>query len=419
MISKNLPIFIAVFLFPILIVTVKHGGGAVYILLLLFGLFLGWSAWQTLESWEKRVLIGFSIFIVLISISLINTQDVYPGIKRMEKYSLFPLFIPMYLLLKKYQVETGKVYLFGVFVSAFAMFGQAYYQTFVLGWDRAVGAYNSLILGDVSMLVAVIMICALFTVSKNCYHYFLGIPAISIALSASIMSGTRGAWILLPVIVVWLLWEKRKSLRPVHLISIVIIFSLSVLASYSIPPVKNRVDSAINQYQEYTQSATKVSSIQVRFELWRDSITIWKEHPVIGTGVGDYDFDRLQLFNDGKSNLEWMSGHAHNIYFDALAISGLVGLFALLIFVLLIPFLTFRSFWKKEHDPWIRFYALSGMATIIAFAVFGLTESWFSRNSFVRTYLMSILVFMSSIAIRKKLAVDSMQLAEKDKDSIT
>ena len=49
----------------------------------------------------------------------------------------------------------------------------------------------------------------------------------------------------------------------------------------------------------------------------------------------------------------------------------------------------------------IRFYALSGMATIIAFAVFGLTEAWLARNPFVRTYLMSILVFMSSIAVVK------------------
>jgi len=41
------------------------------------------------------------------------------------------------------------------------------------------------------------------------------------------------------------------------------------------------------------------------------------------------------------------------------------------------------------------------MTTIIAFAVFGLTEGWLARNMFVRTYLMSILVFMSSIAIVK------------------
>ena len=145
----------------------------------------------------------------------------------------------------------------------------------------------------------------------------------------------------------------------------------------------------------------KGSSAGVRVELWRDSVTIWKAHPIIGTGIGDYYRDVRKLINDGRSNSQRDFGHAHNIYFDALAISGLVGLFALFIFVQIIPFLMFRSFWIKEDDPWIRFYALSGMATIIAFAVFGLTEGWLARNPFVRTYLMSILVFMSSIAVVK------------------
>ena len=398
-VSKPSPILLAVFLFPIIIATVKHGGGIVYTLLFLFGLFIGWPAWKMLDSWEKKVLIGFLIFLVLISLSFINTQDIYHGIKRMEKLALFTLFTPMYLLIKKYQIESGKIYLVGMFVAAFIMFGQAYYQTSILGWERAVGAYNPLILGDVSMLAAVIIICALMTISENWVHYFLGCLAACLALYASVLSGAKGAWILLPVIVVWYLWEKRKDLRPIHLILIVIISSLSVLGSYNIPFVKSRVNTGIVEYQEYAHNDTKRSSIQIRMELWRDSLTIWKEQPIIGTGVGDYQRDVTQLVDDGLSNTREVLGHAHNIYLDTLAISGLVGLSALLIFVLLIPFLTFRSFWKREHDQWIQFYALAGMVTIIAFAVFGLTESWLSRNAFVRTYLMSILVFMSSIAV--------------------
>ncbi|MBN4079172.1 O-antigen ligase family protein [Beggiatoa alba] len=399
--EKNSPVLIAVFLFPILIATVRHGGGTIYVLLLLCGLTLGWSAWRSLEAWEKRLLIGFSIFFVLVSLSLVNTQDIVSGMKKVERYIHFPLLVPMYLLLKKYRIETGKVFLFGLSAASVVMFGQAFYQTSVLGWGRAVGAYNSLILGDVSMLAVVIIACALLTVSQNWRHHLLGFSAIGMALSASVMSGSRGAWILLPVAAVWFLWIKRKSLGTVSVILLVIMGLLLAWGALSLDQVKGRVDSAVSRFQDYSQDPTKVSSVGARFEMWRDSITIWKAHPLMGTGIGDFKNDRLQLFKDGKSNLAMDFGHAHNIYFDVLATAGLLGLVGMLVLMQIIPFQMFYSFWIKDDDPWIKFYALSGMTTIIAFAIFGLTEGWLARNMFVRTYLMSILVFMSSIAVIK------------------
>jgi O-antigen ligase len=103
----------------------------------------------------------------------------------------------------------------------------------------------------------------------------------------------------------------------------------------------------------------------------------------------------------GRSSLEYQFGHAHSIYFDVLATAGLVGLVGVLVLMQAVPFRMFYLPWLKENDPWLSFYALSGMTTIIAFAVFGLTEGWLARNMFVRTYLMCILVVMSSISVIK------------------
>lgn len=401
MISKETPILLAVFLFPLLSVTIEHGGSVIYLFLLLFSLFFGWKSWKDIELWEKKILFGFLIFIVVISVSFLHTQEIYLGIRKIERYLHFLFFIPMYLLLKKYQVEVGKIYFLGVVLSAFVLSGQAYYQTSILGWHRAAGAYNSLILGDVSMLVVMVTLSAFLTVFKTWKHYLLGVFVIAAALFASVMSGARGAWLLLPIMLLWFLWDRRKQTRPIQLVSIIVAFLLLILASYNIPFVKNRVDITMRDYQEYVMDTTKKSSIQTRLALWQDSIKIWKENPLIGTGVGDFHHDVSQLMDKKLSDTQVAYGHAHSIYFDVLATSGLLGLMALLLFLVLVPFVVFQSFWKKEDDPWVRFYALSGMATIIAFAVFGLTEAWLSRNPFVRTYLMSILVFMSSIAVIK------------------
>ena len=332
--NKSLSIQLAVFLFPILIATVRHGGGTLYALLFLFGLALGWSAWRTLEAWEKRVLIGFSIFFVLVSLSLANTQDFAGGMKKIERYIHFPLLIPMYLLLKKYRVETGKAFLCGLLVAAMVMFGQALYQTSVLDWRRAVGAYNPLIFGDVSMLVLVFVVCALLTVSQNWRHYLMGALAIGLALSASVMSGSRGAWILLPVAAVWFLWVKRESLGVITLISIVILGTMLVWGALGLDRVKNGIDRTVRQFQKYSQDSTKTNTVGARLEMWRDGITIWKSHPLIGTGIGDYKNDRMQLFKERRSYLGRPYGHAHSIYFDLLATTGLVGVIGLFVFVL-------------------------------------------------------------------------------------
>jgi len=170
------------------------------------------------------------------------------------------------------------------------------------------------------------------------------------ALSASVMSGSRGAWILLPVAIVWFLWIKRKSLGVIPLISIIIVGSLLVWGALSLDQVNNRINTAVLQYKDYSEDPAKTSPVGARLEMWRDSIAILKANPLFGTGIGDFKNDRLQLFKDGYSRLSMNFGHAHNIYFDVLATAGLVGFIGLLVFMQIIPFQMFYSSWIKESD---------------------------------------------------------------------
>jgi O-antigen ligase len=404
LVNKNSLIHIIVFLFPALVATVSHGGSSIYALLLLVGLALGWPAWRSLEAWEKRLLTGFILFFLLVCISLLNTEDMSNGIKKIGRYIAFPLMIPMYLLLKKYQLETGKAFLYGLLLASMVLLGQGIYQTTVLNWPGAQGAYNTIVFGNIAMLVAVILAAALFTLAQNRWHYLAGALALAMALFAAVLSVTQGAWLLFPFLLLLFLWLKRNSLKIIPSVSIVIMVPLLIWGVFSVDKVNSRVTTTVIGFQAYLadpSSSGAMGSAGARLEMWRNSVTIWRTQPLIGTGIGDYGLDVLQLIKDGDSHLSRGFGHAHNIYFDVLATAGLVGLLAMLVFMQIIPFHIFYSFWIKEQDPWLKFYALSGMTTILAFAVFGLTEGWLARNVFVRTYVMCILVFMSSIAVRK------------------
>jgi len=398
---KHSFIYLVIALFPVLIATIQHGGVVLYSLILLFGLIFGWASWGYLEAWEKRLLLGFCVFFVLICLSLVNTQDIELGVKKLERYILFPLVLPMYFFLRKYKIEAGKPLLAGILFASLVMFLQSVYQVYGLDMVRAVGGYNAIIFGDIAMLLSVILVCALLTMSKCLQHILIGGVAIVFALIASLLSGSKGAWVLIPVIMVWLLWVYRLLISKRILTLLAILGCVMIVILLNLEPVKRRIDIAITQYDSYSQDNTQINPMSERLEMWKDSISIWQENPILGTGIGDFKSARSNLYSEGLSNLKMPYGHAHSIYFDMLASAGLLGITSLLIFVLIIPYKVFRQNFLNESDGWIRFYALSGMATVIAFSVFGLTEGWLARNAFTRTYVFFILVFMSSIAIRK------------------
>jgi O-antigen ligase len=132
--------------------------------------------------------------------------------------------------------------------------------------------------------------------------------------------------------------------------------------------------------------------------MWRDSLTLWREAPVFGVGVGDFERETERLVAEGRSGSTVVFGHAHSIYFDALATTGTVGFAAMLWFAFGRPFRIGWSAWRGAATPWQTFYAVGIMLAVVGFLVFGLTEAWFSRNPMVRTYLMCLLIMMAGLA---------------------
>ena len=90
----------------------------------------------------------------------------------------------------------------------------------------------------------------------------------------------------------------------------------------------------------------------------------------------------------------------HNIYLQSLATTGIVGLIALCMALLVLPF---RLFYRAAQT---RFSVVSvvGMVAITAFAVFGLTESWILRAPMISVYLVYLITLVSVVARTQKQA---------------
>ena len=70
----------------------------------------------------------------------------------------------------------------------------------------------------------------------------------------------------------------------------------------------------------------KIANDQNRFELWKGALLIFREHPVFGTGSGDFQDEIKRLIAEKKLKDMDAMGHSHNIFLQALAARGIIGL---------------------------------------------------------------------------------------------
>jgi O-antigen ligase len=126
--------------------------------------------------------------------------------------------------------------------------------------------------------------------------------------------------------------------------------------------------------------------------MWNVAIDLWQQHPVIGSGPGDFEDTIIALKKSGKYRGMDVHNSIHSIYFQALADTGSVGLF---VFLLSIFFIPLKLFLKTidEHQT----MALSGFILLLVFAVVGLSASWTLRLSPVSVYIIYMLSLVSGI----------------------
>jgi O-antigen ligase len=231
-------------------------------------------------------------------------------------------------------------------------------------------------------------------------HYLIAGSLIVAASYAVIIAGSRAAWLFIPIVVMMLMFLYRKeiSARGWRGISGVIVVLLVTIQVMQPGRVVTGIKQGMNDLKLYQEDPTVYSSFGARLNMWRNSLIMFSEDPVFGKGTGSYQAENKILIEKGVSYGKYVAdfGNAHSIYFNTLAENGLVGVIAMLMGLIILPFRYFYRRWQISQSPEQYFYTLGGMISVIAFAWFGASETWVARNPFVNVYFMCMLVFMHS-----------------------
>jgi O-antigen ligase len=122
------------------------------------------------------------------------------------------------------------------------------------------------------------------------------------------------------------------------------------------------------RFESLSSSGDEVAS---RTDIWRAARDIWEEHPLVGAGAGSFPDEYAKARIPGKQFLPnrriQPPPHAHNVFLQQLAETGLLGLLSLL--AILVLALRTSLLVRRSPTRWVSLLGTASMASIVAFLI--------------------------------------------------
>lgn len=393
-----------VFLAPILTPVVDHGGSTLFMVLAAYSLGVLVSLpsrWHSLEPAERVVLVGLLALFLAPLLSLVNADDLDSFLKTYERYARFLLLIPVYLLVRGFRRDLWPFLITGCLFAGPVLAIGAWYDVEILKLPRAQGPYHPIVFGDIAVLVALMQIVWIVTATRSAWHasLLISLPA---TLYAVILSGTRGAWLTLvlclPIVAYAFARDRGKRFSPTTALIVLLLSVALIFMAW--PSLKQKYEQTLTNFRLWTEGTLEKNSIGNRIELWELAIQVWQDHPLVGSGAGDFKSHVKRAREDEGTGFILEFDHAHSIYFHYLATTGTIVFIVMLFGLIVFPC---RFFLASIGPPGLEGspQAWAGVVLISAFALFGLTETWTVRSPLMSLFAIFLPTLMASSVARR------------------
>ncbi|MCM2971292.1 O-antigen ligase family protein [Larsenimonas suaedae] len=400
-----LSLFAQMGMFLTLALTLSLDGGYSYgAIIVLLGSLLGLGAFrlyrgQRLAREDRQLLLVFVLY--GLSFLFFRAYHVFEW-SGLDKPSRFILVCLIFLFLRSVALK-GYLLWLGAAVGTYSGVGVAIYQHFIDDKARANGFQHPIMFGNFGVLLGMICFAGfIFYIGKKQYTYaFLMFLAGVSGLLVSILSGSRGGWLAIPVGLVYLFWQSRDVIGARLVKQAAVFFVAAMVAVIAIPQtgVSHRIGQAVSDIENYVEpDGSARTSVGLRFEMWKAALHLYKESPILGVGEFDIQAKKQVLADEGIIDQAAVHfGHAHNEYLTNLSEYGTIG-FILLMILYIVPLRLFNQKIRAYPSDWnIRCYAMAGGLIPACYMDFALSQSMFSHNSGVMLFSLGIMYFWSVV----------------------
>jgi len=360
-------------------------------------------------SKQERLLMAFFLAAFLSTLATYLFGDfTQVETKNLVRYLMFVGFLPVFLLIRKNGLPQNAFW-YGVVIGAIIAGVVALTEIIFLDRSRAGAAHNSIVFGDHALLLGILSLLSIPYLSrKNRYLALLPVLGFLSGMLASMLSGSRGGWVAVPVflLIIAIYFTDLGSIKARA--SYILVFAILAVVAFSIPQtgIQNRINQAIVEINDYRHDERKSSSVWQRLEMWRASIELSTKKPVLGVGLRQYHTSIKELVDatDKYDPAIRNYTHPHNEYLFALVERGVVGLVTILL-ILFYPAYLFVITLRRQDES-LRPIAIAGLVIVSGYAIFGLTEAMFNRSLTVNYYTMMMALLLGAL-FSKQESLDS------------
>ena len=248
--------------------------------------------------------------------------------------------------------------------------------------QRVEGATNPIYFGGIALAVAVMLLPKLFEPQASTWQRGLVGASIVLAFCASLLSGSRGAWLaLIPMMGLYMLTLGRRQ-PPRWRYGLPLIAGIGALLVLFTPtvPTSERFAEGFNELAMLSEGTLTEGALGRRWQMWQIAWTSLQGHWLTGIGPGVFA-QNLQAAIDAGLASELMRPyrHPHNQYLSALTDAGLMALVALVVIIGVAARRFYRLFFSGLNST--RQLGWAGLAAVTLLAVMALSESIFERNA--------------------------------------
>ncbi|MGO8046841.1 O-antigen ligase family protein [Rhizobium johnstonii] len=300
-----------------------------------------------LSKSDRLVAIGMSIYpLVMIASIFINP----PYSEELDWiFRLLPFFSVWLILPRMRQSPDGSLvplFILGAGIGMIVTFLFSLLQIMFLMERAEAGTSNAALLGVIGVLFGGI---ALLNVqSPRSVEQRIAILGYAAGLGCVLLSGTRSAWLVIPIHIVIFLWYFRKhsfhlSLRSLAITSSLLLAGLITLGSGQI---LHRIQALQENLTSLERTDGEITSLSARFALYKGALSAISKDPLTGYGPQNRMASVLAELPDNiRPKLPY--SHVHNGFLTAGIDAGVFGIAALSL-MLLTPVI---GAWRKEAGP--------------------------------------------------------------------
>lgn len=215
---------------------------------------------------------------------------------------------------------------------------------------------------------------------------FFASSLVSVVLAAALVaSWSRGAWLGAAVAVLCMLIALPK--RVSRGLALAAAIAALIAATWSIGLLPRSIVLRLTTAATDLITVSDARGVEItpinyavteRLAHWQAAMYMAEEAPLVGIGLGNYEvvYDDYRLIN-----WEEPLGHAHNLYLNMLAETGLIGLIAYLSFWVIV----FRMTWslRQQPDTFSRCIAIGLLGSWVYVAVHSVFDNLYVNNLFL------------------------------------